>query len=240
MLEFCKICRNNCEVNLIKSHNNTNYYKCSNCGVIKSDVKYNQNLQQSSSIDFYSNHYNLTDISFVNKHVDMAKNLLNSFNKYTNNIKEKILLDFGCGIGFFLFAAGDLNYHDAIGIDYNTETFNIVFKTLNKKYDNIHMYNKLDELKAITCKPNIIFMWHTLEHLEDPENILNNIIEIAEDKFYLFIQVPSFINNYFCDTHYYYYNEETFKYLLKDFSILNISRDSNNFITVASLYERQK
>jgi SAM-dependent methyltransferase len=116
------------------------------------------------------------------------------FKKYTKS-NYKHILDFGCGNGGFLKLLDEsfIKY----GIDMNNEMNNILEK------EGMIMNNSLDKiLHPIDC----ITMFHVLEHIQNPIELLTTIKNKLQKGSMLIIEVPSAHDILFNK-----YNSESFK-----------------------------
>ena len=93
------------------------------------------------------------------------------------------LLDIGCGTGSFLSFMKKKNFN-VFGIEKNTTALEICAK---KK---LKVFNSLESLpnKAF----DIISLWHVLEHLPQPEEVIAKIHDLLTSKGVLIVAVPNF------------------------------------------------
>ncbi len=103
-----------------------------------------------------------------------------------NNIK---LLDIGCGRGHFIYLMKKKGWSV-----YGSELSPTSAMSAKKKVgdDVIFVNHDLNDLKNIDINFNIITLWHVLEHVKNPKNIVNLIEKKLLDKGYLVIEVPNF------------------------------------------------
>lgn len=93
------------------------------------------------------------------------------------------LLDIGCGAGDFL-SFMDKNNFDVSGVENN----NIALEICDKK--KLNVYNSLEKITDRTY--DIISLWHVLEHLPQPEEVIAKIHSLLSGKGVLVIAVPNF------------------------------------------------
>jgi SAM-dependent methyltransferase len=143
------------------------FVKCFNCGLIFS----NPILPQEKIFNLYANStfdYGL-ESSFLKKTYGYyLKKLLKK-----NDRKKMNLLDIGCGNGFFLEEAKALGIGSVYGIEPGTASVKKAAKSIRK---NI----KLGLFKKKIYKNNtfdIISCFHTLDHIIDPNEFLQNVYE---------------------------------------------------------------
>lgn len=126
-------------------------YKCSNCG-----LEYTYPIPTDSDLEKFYTGYNdilaSKDISNLN-----AQEKLKTLQTYGLN-SESLMLDFGCGNGEFVDAAGSNCY----GIDL-------------RNIENKRIYKKLQYLPI--NRFDFISLWGVLEHIND---LLGTLIELAK------------------------------------------------------------
>lgn len=90
------------------------------------------------------------------------------------------LLDIGCGDGMFLLAAQKRNW-DVMGVEMNPQL---------ARSHNLRVYDNLNELKPygpFDC----ITLWHSLEHMKNPQEILTQVQSLLATHGVLLIAVPN-------------------------------------------------
>lgn len=219
-MNTCRLCNGNA-ITLIhrgtRDRSDIDVLRCNDCGLvflskIATDDKFYMDSQMRVKIDF--------DKWRENTFVDDNRRFL----KYKSAIEEKSILDFGCGNGGFLKliqmnAQGENRVKRSIGMDLDVESVH----RLNE--DGIECYSSLSELPDI--KFDIIFMFHVIEHLPDPQTVLQALTDILSDKGVIVIETPNaddaLLSIYHCEKfadftywspHIYLYNESTLKKVL--------------------------
>ncbi len=139
--------------------------KCSRCGLIFSNPILD--LKKINSLYFKS------DFNYDLESEYLKKTYFNYFKKYiqSKNIKKAKILEIGCGNGFFLQELKDNGIKDVYGIEPGAES---VKKANAKIKNNI----KVDILrKGLFAKESfdIIFCFHTLDHIPNPNKFLEII-----------------------------------------------------------------
>lgn len=115
--------------------------------------------------------------------------LHNYWVRYLRKIKQKRkLLDIGCGEGFFLSYAE--RYWDTYGIDISDYAIFRAKKTLKKTNLIIGDINNLN-LYYENNLFDIVIAFDVLEHLENPDNVLNKIEKIIKNGGFLVISTPN-------------------------------------------------
>lgn len=104
------------------------------------------------------------------------------------SIKNDKLLEIGCGKGFFLSAAKTVGFN-IFGIEPSTRSYKFAESLHGKKIKNTFLENYFSEC---TYKYDIIYAFHVLEHVKDPEHFLSMAIQMLETNGYLCISVPNY------------------------------------------------
>lgn len=220
---------------------NQNCYLCSGAKHKKREGKI-RNLDgvdvlecQNCSLVFLSSFEHMNEIFYQQGEMHSGMNLENwveatkaddvrRFNFVKNKIENKKVLDFGSGNAGFLTLAKNIA-QKAIGLELD-ETFSEYFIQNNLEIKkNI---NDIDE------KFDVVTMFHVLEHLQNPKQILQEISEKLEPTGELIIEVPSsndallkvynnkgFKNFTYWGCHLFLFNDKTLKKLFEnsDFKI---------------------
>jgi len=135
-------------------------------------------------------------------------------------IRNKTILDFGCGNGGFLIKAKELS-EEVMGIEPEKQ-----FKSFFKD-NGIRIYDTIDQLKSDMFF-DLITAFHVFEHLKDPLATLKNLIKHLSDDGQIIIEVPNaddaLLSLYECDSfakftywsqHLFLFNENTMKDLVE-------------------------
>jgi len=105
--------------------------------------------------------------------------------------KKKSILDFGCGKGYFLYFLKKLGYKKLFGVE--TSTSRAAF---SKELINLEISSEIYTGGKILEKTfDFISLIHVLEHIEDPFDFLDIMLEDAVNKNgVIFIEVPNIIS----------------------------------------------
>lgn len=165
----CFVCSGVCEKEVM--HGGYTYWRCSACFT-------SQVLPQPSPDelqDYYDRFHLDEQVGGVYDEVeermkaDFPAKVKMVF-KYAN-IKSPRLLDVGCGKGFFLKAAIDANIN-AEGIDYSRSGVDFAVRKLGVKATA----GTIEEHQDEWCDAfDVVTFWATIEHLRDPEAVINAI-----------------------------------------------------------------
>ena len=144
-------------------------------------------LEKTKS-DIYYKNKKKNDQQDINKHFKKFKNVplddsLRRINQFKNFIKNKIILDFGCGAGDFLFKSQNI-FRKGIGIELDS---NRIKYSDNKK---VNFLRNIKGIKNTNFKFDSIFLFHVLEHLINPDQILRQLRSKLKKNGHLIIEVP--------------------------------------------------
>lgn len=112
--------------------------------------------------------------------------------KFVNSVQKlnssSLLLDVGCGQPSFLKLSKEKYNCQTLGIDFSNEGWS----NQNHKYQNIEL--QIGEVRDLSEKlrPDVITMWHYLEHDYFPLENLSYLKSISKSSTKLIIEVPNF------------------------------------------------
>lgn len=121
------------------------------------------------------------------------------------------------------------------GVDITTDLFENIKPLVG--LGGVEVFINIEQVKE---KVDYVYMWHVLEHLINPKEVLQKINKISNSGCCLAIQIPQYKKNYICEVHHYFYTEKSLEQLLKKsgFKIEKIVYDiTNEFMTVMALKE---
>lgn len=180
----CTICQSE-HVQLFCKKNGMVYLKCNHCThVFVKDYPKEEDL-----IQYYSNRTShhasqdkeQWDFSKIKSHY-VYKPLLDKINQFVPSGK---LLDIGCSNGSFIKTACVLGWK-AEGVELEKGSYEV-----SQKY-NLNVYNQeLISLKLPSDKYNVITMWQVIEHLNNPETIIEECCRILKPGGILAISTPN-------------------------------------------------
>lgn len=218
-MDGCRLC-NGKKISIIKKGTrdrlDIDVLRCNECGLvflsqIETDQKFYTDRQMRRGIDF--------EQWRENTYVDDNRRFL----KYREKIKGKTILDFGCGNGGFLkLAAGNGNVKKTAGIELDAESISRL------RAAGLECYNNLSELPDV--KFDMVFMFHVIEHLPDPERILQLLFQYvpdtegeivietpnADDALLSIYQCADFANFTYWSPHIFLYNENTLTRMIEN------------------------
>jgi len=213
----CYLCENTDHLDVkgeVRDNPDIKIRKCSFCGLVF--------LDNSSHIDdnFYENNgmANTININCNFAETD-AFDTQKRFNLYNTQLINKRVLDFGCGSGSFLAWMKKENITPHLfALEPNQKHFDF----LNS---NFTLYKSIDEIPDKSL--DFITMFHVMEHLKDPLEILNALYNKLDVNGKIIIEVPNcddallslydsnaFSKFTYWSCHLYLFNNETLKVLL--------------------------
>ena len=155
------------------------------------------------------------------------KNKINKINKRLN--KKDILLDIGCGLGYFLNTAQNGGWI-VEGLDVSEEA---------RKHAKDHFGITVHKEEAIKNFPDNTFsaitLWHVLEHFHNPQEWLKDMTRVLKPDGLIFVAVPnsdsydakyynSFWDGYDVPRHLYHFNHKSIEMLLERYGLEIVER----------------
>lgn len=217
MVSKCRLCESSdivLEKHGTRDREDVDVLKCETCGLIFlskfiTDEVYYQKSQMRKQIDF--------DVWREKTFDDDMRR----FEKYKEQMKGKKILDFGCGNGGFLqMAKKNGECKKAEGLDLDLEAVECLRK------EGIMCYKNMTELSEETY--DIIFLFHVIEHLLEPENCLCELGKHLSEGGVIVLETPNaddaLLSIYHCkkfadftywSPHIYLYNEHTLETVIK-------------------------
>jgi len=160
---------------------NYSILKCQNCshGILEGfdNARYDES--------YFASHYKaprLNTAEFSKK----IKEQSHRVKKVIAFIKKGRLLDIGCGLGHFLYAA-KISGYDVMGYDFVETNKDYVTNTLGIEL----LTSSEDNSKITNNKFDIVTSWHSLEHSTNPNQYLQFTRKALCDKGILIIEVPT-------------------------------------------------
>ena len=192
--------------------------KCENCNLvyISNTDHITENFYENSNMlpsDIATNFekWNRLNYNDNQRRLEQFKNLL----------LNKDILDFGAGSGGFVRAVKNLvNSCDIVELDNSLADF------LEREFDN-PVYRSIDGIPS-SSKYDVIFLFHVIEHLKDPANILKSISKHLKPNGCIIVEVPNaddalisvydnsaFKDFFYWDCHLFYFDNKTLASLAK-------------------------
>lgn len=147
---------------------------------------------QSNSITF-KNKYTEEEIDYIFSKAERWKLLVSRFINQESNAKLKFL-DIGCGEGFSLQYFYEQGF-DVLGLDYSSEGIEQQNPSMKKMFIQGNIYVSIDNLILNKNKFDVILMQNLLEHIINPNKILEICNHLLSDTGLLLIDVPNDFNS---------------------------------------------
>jgi len=136
----------------------------------------------------YNNVYELNELNYFKNKITQKDFVIDKIIKKNN--KKKNLLDIGCGEGF------TLDYYikkgwDVLGLDFSSfglETHNKHLKSHLIKGD---IFNEIQKLALSGLKYDLLVMDNLLEHVIDPQDLIQQCFRLISNDGVLVIEVPN-------------------------------------------------
>ena len=229
--KICKIC-NNSQITILDDYPSSRLdrvkhfqiIKCISCGTVTTNVSNNK----IDSFDLYESEYYKEGL--ISKAISFLTSVFILIRIFLYKNGSKKILDFGSGRGSFLNFLNRYSNFDTYGLEVSKKPY----LKLKKKYGN-KVSNA--DIKSETFFENktfdIIFMFHVLEHLDDPKIYLKKLRNKLSSDGLMIIEVPDFnsieskiFRKYFfhldLPRHLYHFNKNSLEYLLKEINFKSI------------------
>ncbi len=139
-----------------------------------------------------------------------------------------VFLDLGGGRGYAAIAAAT-RVRQSIICDIDTAPAREVISSLG--YKNV---STIQSLAGVESLANVLFMWHSLEHLPDPSEFWRDNRRALADNCEILLQVPMYMPEYVVDAHFIFFNETSLNAWAKELGATirkTLIDHENNFIT---------
>ena len=175
--QTCNICKNKLSIHYSKVQDtmtNENFviYKCSRCGIGQTFPQ-PKNLMPYYDNSYYGNRHGFTENHCIKRRIKIVLSA-------TKDRDGDRLLDIGCGDGSFIRAIKDAGW-DVAGTEINPNLKLTKGLIIKEDLEDLADYASFD------C----ITMWHTLEHMRNPNLILHQIKTLLKPNGKLIIAVPN-------------------------------------------------
>lgn len=204
MRNSCPVCSSEQTslLHIVKDHflsgEDFNIWKCENCNFCYTiDPPAENKISEYYKSEEYISHSDTTK-GLTNRLYHMARQwmLRSKFSiirKYSIK-KQGKLLDIGCGTGYFAAYMNDKNW-DSIGIEADQDAKKYAEEKFGLK---VFSLNDLNSFKS--SEFSVVTLWHVLEHLTSPKEVLGEISRVLDQKGICIIALP---NTDSFDAHYY-------------------------------------
>lgn len=159
----------------VRDNKEIDVFRCKNCGLVfLSDDEHISN-------SFYANGKMTNGIKLKDWINNTKTDDKRRFLMLEKKIKDKVLLDFGCGNAGFLNFAKNCS-KKVYGLELQKE-YQSYFKECSLEI--------FDDISKIPKKPDIITMFHVLEHIKNPIELLKSLKPYLNDGGRIIIEVPN-------------------------------------------------
>ena len=163
----------------VRDNDQLSVLECCECGLVflDSNEHIDENFYQNSGMHDKTPDYN--QWLLVTKRDDFRR-----FNAFKEKITNKVVLDFGCGIGGFLDLAKEF-CKESYGLELElglAESFN---------QRGLNVFSDYDALVASGKKFDVITAFHVMEHLKDPAKTLHDLSQLLNEGGEIIVEVPS-------------------------------------------------
>lgn len=147
-----------------------------------------------------------------------AKTRVERIEKDLNNTDE--ILEIGCSVGYFLSAISD-KVSNVCGTEWDSKARGYIERVINNPHIKV-----AKEPEDFDKKFDKIFLFHVLEHIEEPIDFLVRLKNLLKDNGKIYIEVPNvddilvktydckaFENFYYKKAHIFNFNENGLKYI---------------------------
>jgi hypothetical protein len=145
--------------------------------------------QINPSILYDSSKYSFkTSISATARHG--TENFISFLNSVSSKKRYDCILDVGCNDLYLLERLGQIG-RNKVGIDpiWKSKSVNNIDETINVIGNTVEEANLINSLPT---KPDLILCRHTLEHIYNPSQVLQQLIECSTDDALFVFELPSF------------------------------------------------
>lgn len=173
-----------------------NFDQCKHCDFVFLNPRVPQEQLHQYYTDFYLPYRGAEAWGKYKKIVEKSQNKQDEkkrklLEEYSEIDKNSLILDVGCGQPSFLKRCYDHWKCRVLGIDFSDNGW------ANQKeiYQNIKL--EVAEIQDLSSnlKPDVITMWHYLEHDYDPEKNLKHLNSLSKPHTKLIIEIPNFDSN---------------------------------------------
>lgn len=165
-------------------------YRCPHCGLLFTWPRPDDNVigNYYKSDDYLSHNESKKGlIPFIYNRVKRV-NIKNKFSIATSTAKGKRMLDFGCGVGDFIFYAKQKGY-EVVATDVSDNARNAAAKKLGATLPSPQQVFEMPDNSF-----DIITMWHVLEHIGDLKTQIFHLDRLLAPGGRLVIALPDYLS----------------------------------------------
>lgn len=239
MKKSCLICGGKYKESKIKG-----LVQCDSCGFLTTNLELSlDEIKKLYSADYYHGEEYADYLSDKEIIQHNFRKRIKRISRVLPDMKEKSLFEIGCAYGFFLETAGEY-FRDTEGIDISEDAVQYAKDTLKQK---AHA-GDFSEFES-SRKYDIVCMWDTIEHLENPDLYVEKANSLLEKDGYICITTGDVgsLNarmrgrkwrQIHPPTHLHYFSRKTLTLLLekKGFKVVDASYPANTLSVNTILY----
>jgi predicted O-methyltransferase YrrM len=176
---------------------------CRACQAIVNVTAYKALETQSlADIQRMDSHLHSEPLDITLSEIAGSQGLFDVLARFAPAKPDGVFLDFGAGKGPHAIKAAE-NFRKSIACDWDTRFLEKTLDTIGRPA-NLQVVNDVD---TITDTVDVLFMWHTLEHLPEPSRFWQKRKHLLADDAAIFLQVPQFRPEHVVTGHYVFYSE---------------------------------
>ena len=185
----CPVC-NHLVTEVVYSLNKGDLKQCNHCDLIIFTPRPTpEELKAFYESDQYRKDYQnspMTGETFAQQRYDQLNKVIAKYAPHILTLKDKSLLDVGCGVGDLLKIASQKEWEVT-----GTEISEAATKTANKALGNKVINGDILSLKLPPNSYDLITCYHVIEHLLDPISTLNKMLTLLKPNGVAFLETPN-------------------------------------------------
>lgn len=234
----CPVCKNTKKFKPLRPKLiRTNNFICLNCGLVfipdrsvllqkyyKEDGYFKKSLNLACRKQFISKNLLITE---------GKERVLNALKILPIDLKNKRILDIGCGYGEIIYTFKQIFGNKVLGIEASSET-----AKLGSQMFQVSIKQVLLEEFDSTEQFDLIWCSHILEHVNDPNLFIGKIRKMLNKRGFLYLEVPNVLNpsggfdlnTFFYSEHLQTFSAYNLRLLLKKYNINVLAYSDENFL----------
>jgi 2-polyprenyl-3-methyl-5-hydroxy-6-metoxy-1,4-benzoquinol methylase len=180
--------------------------QCYNCWAIINTNAYEElakgDLKTLQGGDFYL--LSEEELKNIDKAVANADGLFDYLHQYVDVPRSSVFLDFGSGRGY-VAANAARRFKKSIACERESRDIKLVMQRIGQ----IQNLEVVDDISKVSDPIDLLFMWHTLEHLPDPTDFWRKHLHRLSPECVFFLQIPLYRPTYVVRSHYIFYTERS-------------------------------
>jgi ubiquinone/menaquinone biosynthesis C-methylase UbiE len=181
VIERCDICGGKCFVVIDQPGH---ILRCSECGFMFTSPRRSMEFELENNDHLFSQ---MVESDSGYNYNSRLKIFSERFKVFRSFCPSGNILDVGAGFGDFLHLCQQTGNYNVKGTDVSKPLVNIVLKLYGIKIDS----GSLEEINHPSGSFDAITMWHVLEHVPSPQNMVRQLYRLLKEKGLLFVAVPN-------------------------------------------------